>query len=129
MSLRAEAANLLLAFIRRFHADRVVYQSDFIKGWWQGWYGKTRVPNSVIYNGVDLSVYTPSGPGERPKDLIRIMVVEGSLVHGHEVGLSWAIDTGGEAQRDCSRCRSSWWSQRRSPKAKRNTGKLTAKCR
>ncbi len=91
VSLRAEAANLLLAFIRRFHADRVVYQSEFIQRWWEDWYGRTRVPNSVIYNGVDLSVYTPSGPGERPKDLIRIMVVEGSLVHGHEVGLSWAV--------------------------------------
>jgi glycosyltransferase involved in cell wall biosynthesis len=91
VSLRAEAANLLLAFIRRFHADRVVYQSEFIQRWWEGWYGRTRVPNSVIYNGVDLSVYTSSGPGERPKDLIRIMVVEGSLVHGHEVGLSWAV--------------------------------------
>ena len=48
-------------------------------------------PNRVIYNGVDLERYSPSGPGERPKDLIRIMVVEGSLVHGHEVGLSWAV--------------------------------------
>ena len=38
------------------------------------------------------SVYSPSGPGERPKDLVRIMVVEGSLVHGHEVGLSWAVE-------------------------------------
>jgi glycosyltransferase involved in cell wall biosynthesis len=91
VSLRAEAANLLLAYIRRFRADRVVYQSEFIQRWWEDWYGRTRVPNSVIYNGVDLSVYTPFGPGERPKDLIRIMVVEGSLVHGHEVGLSWAV--------------------------------------
>jgi glycosyltransferase involved in cell wall biosynthesis len=91
VSLRAEAANLLLAFIRRFHADRVVYQSEFIQRWWEGWYGQTRVPNRVIHNGVDLSVYTPSGPGEQPKDLIRIMVVEGSLVHGQEVGLSWAV--------------------------------------
>jgi hypothetical protein len=49
------------------------------------------VPQQVIHNGVDLSVYTPSGPGERPKDLVRIMVVEGSLTHGQEVGLSWAV--------------------------------------
>jgi glycosyltransferase involved in cell wall biosynthesis len=89
--VRAEAANLLLAFIRRFYADRVVYQSEFIKSWWEDWYGRTRVPNRVIYNAVDLELYSPSGPGERPKDSVRIMVVEGSLTQGHEIGLSWAV--------------------------------------
>jgi glycosyltransferase involved in cell wall biosynthesis len=91
VSLRAEAANLLLAYTRRFYADRVVYQSEFIKSWWEDWYGHTRVPNRVIYNGIDLERYSPSGPGERPKDRVRIMVVEGSLTHGQEVGLSWAV--------------------------------------
>jgi glycosyltransferase involved in cell wall biosynthesis len=66
--IRAETGNLLLAFIRRFYADRVVYQSEFIKSWWEDWYGRTRVPNRVIYNGVDLGRYSPSGPGERPTD-------------------------------------------------------------
>jgi glycosyltransferase involved in cell wall biosynthesis len=89
--LTSEMKNLLLAFIRRFYADRVVYQSEFIKGWWEDWYGRTRVPNRVIYNGVDLERYSPSGTGERPKDKVRIMLVEGSLTQGHEVGLSWAV--------------------------------------
>jgi glycosyltransferase involved in cell wall biosynthesis len=89
--IRAETANLLLAFIRRFYADRVVYQSEFIRGWWEDWYGRTRVPSRVIYNAVDLQCYSPSGSGERPQDLVRIMVVEGSLTHGQEVGLSWAV--------------------------------------
>lgn len=89
--IRAEAANLLLAFIRRFYADRVVYQSEFIRGWWEDWYGRTRAPNRVIRNAVDLGIYTPHGSGQRPADLIRIMVVEGSLTQGHEVGLPWAV--------------------------------------
>jgi glycosyltransferase involved in cell wall biosynthesis len=88
--LTSEMKNLLLAFIRRFYADRVVYQSEFIRRWWEAWYGRTRVPSQVIHNGVDLERYSPFGPGERPKDRIRIMVVEGSLTHGQEVGLSWA---------------------------------------
>jgi glycosyltransferase involved in cell wall biosynthesis len=90
--IRAEAGNLLLAYIRRFYADRVVYQSEFIRGWWEDWYGQTRVPKRVIYNAVDLGIYTPTGAGQRPADHIRIMVVEGSLTHGHEVGLSWAVE-------------------------------------
>jgi glycosyltransferase involved in cell wall biosynthesis len=89
--LTSEMKNLLLAFIRRFYADRVVYQSEFIRGWWEDWYGRTRVQCRVIYNGVDLARYSPSGPGERPMDMVRIMVVEGSLTQGHEVGLSWAV--------------------------------------
>jgi glycosyltransferase involved in cell wall biosynthesis len=89
--LTSEMKNLLLAFIRRFYADRVVYQSEFIRRWWEDWYGRTRVPNRVIYNGVDLKRYSPSGPGEQSKDRVRIMVVEGSLTHGQEVGLSWAV--------------------------------------
>jgi len=94
--LRAETGNLLLAFIRRFFADRVVYQSEFIRGWWEDWYGRTRVPNRVIYNGVDLERYSPSGSGELPHNLVRIMVVEGSLTHGQEVGLSWAVTLAGK---------------------------------
>jgi glycosyltransferase involved in cell wall biosynthesis len=90
--IRSETANLLLAFIRRSYADRVVYQSEFIRGWWEDWYGLTRVPKRVIHNAVDLGIYTPIGTGQRPGDIVRIMVVEGSLTHGQEVGLSWAVE-------------------------------------
>jgi len=90
--IRSEAANLLLTFIRRVYADRVVYQSEFIRGWWESWYGQSGVPKRVILNAVDLQRYSPVGPGGRPNDLIRIMVVEGSLTHGQEVGLYWAVE-------------------------------------
>jgi glycosyltransferase involved in cell wall biosynthesis len=89
---RSEMSNLLLAFIRRFYADRVIYQSEFIRGWWEGWYGQVRAPKRVILNAVDLERYSPVGAGHRPTDIIRIMVVEGSLTQGHEVGLSWAVE-------------------------------------
>jgi glycosyltransferase involved in cell wall biosynthesis len=45
----------------------------------------------VIYNGVDLKIFTPRGRGERPEDLWRILVVEGSLMGGYELGLETAI--------------------------------------
>ncbi|MCS7010390.1 MAG: glycosyltransferase family 4 protein [Anaerolineales bacterium] len=89
--LRSEVNNRLLAIIRRFLADRVVYQSHFVHDWWEDWYGATRIPWTVIYNAVDVSVYTPDGPQERPTDRFRMMLVEGSLTGGQDVGLENAL--------------------------------------
>ena len=58
-TLRAIYGNANLSFIRARLADHVIYQSQFIKGWWEDWYGLARVPSSVILNGVDLKrIYT-----------------------------------------------------------------------
>src|SRR5574340_935230 len=78
-SLRAEMANLLLAYTRRFLADHVVYQSNFTRDWWHDWYGNVASPYSVIHNGVDLQAYSPEGPETRPGDHIRLQIVEGHL--------------------------------------------------
>lgn len=89
--LRSEVNNRLLAFTRRFLADRVVYQSQFVHDWWEGWYGAGRLPWTVIHNAVDLSVYTPDGPHERPAAHCRMLLVEGSLAGGQDVGLGSAL--------------------------------------
>src|SRR5512135_3642298 len=61
--LRAEYGNLVLSLIRSRIATRVLYQSEFARGWWDSWYGKTRAPNSVVHNGVDLVEYHPPETG------------------------------------------------------------------
>src|SRR5690348_7996177 len=88
-SLRAEYGNFLLALIRRFVADRIIYQSEFSRGWWDGWYGQPGKSFSVVHNGVDLKVYSPGG--ERPGDRYRLLVVEGSMGGGYESGLENAL--------------------------------------
>lgn len=85
--LRAEVNNRIVAGIRRSLADRVVYQSQFVHDWWEDWYGMTRIPWTVIHNGVDLSVYTPEGVETRPEGRYRMLLVEGSLAGGQDVGL------------------------------------------
>lgn len=95
---RAESGNLLLALIRTFLADRVVYQSHFSRGWWERVYGPTRCPWQVIYNAVDLTQYTPYGPGERPSDRYRLLVVEGNLAGGYEIGLETTVALGERLQ-------------------------------
>ena len=93
--MRAEYGNRLLALLRARLVTRVVYQSEFARGWWRDWFGAERVPSSIIHNGVDLSIYTPAGVQERPSDRFRLLLVEGSLQGGYENGLETAIGLAG----------------------------------
>jgi glycosyltransferase involved in cell wall biosynthesis len=86
-TVRAIYGNANLAFIRRRLANHVIYQSRFIKRWWEDWYRPARVPDSVILNGVDLDRYTPHGLHERPNQVQRLLVVEGSLAGAQNAGL------------------------------------------
>lgn len=89
--LRSEYGNWLLSFIRSRLAGRIVYQSEFARRWWEQVYAPTAVPWRVIYNGVDLSAYSPVGPGQPPQDRWRILLVEGSLMGGYELGLEASV--------------------------------------
>ncbi len=90
--MRAELNNLLLRLIRQRFADRLVYQSQFARDWWEREHGPTVSPASVVHNAVPLDVFTPRGPGERPAGVYRLLMVEGNLAGGYEVGLEWAIE-------------------------------------
>jgi glycosyltransferase involved in cell wall biosynthesis len=90
-SLRAEYGNFILATIRSRLADHIVYQSEFARRWWERAHGPTKVSSSMIYNGVDLNAYTPDGPSSRPEDRYRLLLVEGSLGGGYEMGLETAV--------------------------------------
>ena len=90
--LRSERMNFQMAVIRRFFADAVVYQSGFTRDWWNTVYGSMRKPCSVIHNGVDLNTFHPQGEEDLPKDLIRLLVVEGSFKGGHERDLYNAVE-------------------------------------
>jgi glycosyltransferase involved in cell wall biosynthesis len=90
-TIRAIYGNANLSFIRRRLADHVVYQSNFIKNWWEDWYKPARVPSSVILNGTDLNQYTPHGLHERPSGHYRLLIVEGSMSGALNSGLYNAI--------------------------------------
>lgn len=85
--LRSEVNNAILAYIRRNLADRIVYQSNFARTWWQTVYRSVDAPSTVIYNGVDLNQFTSDGPHQRPDHLFRLLLVEGHLGGGNEMGL------------------------------------------
>ena len=89
--LRAEWGNWLLSTIRSRIASTVVYQSIFAQEWWERIYGETRAPDSVVYNGVDLEEFSPRGSESRPTDRVRILLVEGRLDGGYELGLDHAL--------------------------------------
>ena len=88
-SLRAEYGNFILSVIRRYLASRIVYQSEFSHWWWNKRFGQLKKPWSMVYNGVDLQIYSPGG--ERPAHVYRLLVVEGSLGGGYDSGLENAV--------------------------------------
>lgn len=75
--LLAEFRNLTMMLIRRYIADRVVYQSSFVEEWWNRSHGMARVPTYVIYNGADLQTFQPSGIRYESKSDVCIITVEG----------------------------------------------------
>jgi glycosyltransferase involved in cell wall biosynthesis len=88
--LRAEYGNLILSIIRSRLAHHIVYQSCFARSWWQRVRGPARVASSVVLNGVDLERYTPNSHHHRPDDRWRVLLVEGRLAGGYELGLETA---------------------------------------
>ena len=90
--IRAEYGNFVLSLIRSRIATHVIYQSAFSRTWWEDWYGMTRVPSSVIHNGVDLNLYIVGQDGGVPSfPPYKLLLVEGSLGGGYEMGLDNAI--------------------------------------
>lgn len=89
--LRAEYGNRLLAILRSSFVRQLVYQSEFVRGWWQERFGPEKVPSTIIHNGVDLAVFSPDGSPEGSPERYRLLLVEGSLQGGYEVGLESAL--------------------------------------
>lgn len=89
--LKAELNNQLIAFIRRFLADAIVYQSAFSYQWWDRVFGETTCPTQITHNGVDLEQYSPNGPEQPPQDHFRILLVEGHMSAGQTWGLETAV--------------------------------------
>jgi glycosyltransferase involved in cell wall biosynthesis len=96
--LRAEYGNFILSFIRRRIATKIIYQSEFSRNWWDDWYGKTSIPSTVIHNGIDLNTYSVGHDGILPSSPYRLLIVEGSLGGGYDMGLDNAIELAGTLQ-------------------------------
>jgi glycosyltransferase involved in cell wall biosynthesis len=76
--LLAEARNLMMRLVRRFLTDHIVYQSAFVKNWWERQYGPAKAPASIIYNGVDLERFSPEGPRHLSAADVCLISVEGT---------------------------------------------------
>ena len=92
--LRAEYGNWILNTIRTKYADRVIYQSEFARDWWQRVRGVYRVSNTVVYNATDLNLFSPEGSHTPPSAGVQLLLVEGNLRGGYEQGLVSAVRLG-----------------------------------
>lgn len=89
--IRSELNNRLLQMIRRYLSDAIIYQSGFVQKRWDSVFGSVKSGWQIIYNGVDLTVFSRLQEEERSQDHLRLLVVEGRLRGGHELGLENAI--------------------------------------
>jgi glycosyltransferase involved in cell wall biosynthesis len=89
--MRAEYGNFVLSLVRSRIATHILYQSEFSRRWWDDKYGKAPAPCSVVHNGVDLTEYRPDGQVVLSADRCRLLVVEGSLGGGYDMGLESAL--------------------------------------
>jgi glycosyltransferase involved in cell wall biosynthesis len=78
-ALRSEINNRILAIIRRYLTDYIIYQSEFSQTWWNKVFRETTQSSQVTYNGVDLEKFSPIGPESPPHDHFRVLLVEGHL--------------------------------------------------
>lgn len=71
-----ETRNLLFQIIRSFIATHIIYQSTFVRDWWnkKGW--RTTAGYTVIHNGVDIEKFKPRRSKANP---ISLLAVEGNL--------------------------------------------------
>ncbi len=99
--LKAQMSNVLLSYTRFSVANTVVYQSRFVQDWWQREHGDG-TPGVVIYNGVDLNHFTPQGAEQPPVDRIRILMVEGNLGGGYELGLEHGVALANQLSQEIS---------------------------
>jgi glycosyltransferase involved in cell wall biosynthesis len=85
--LRAELLNLQLRLIRSRLTDGIIYQSEFVRGWWERWFGPAASPARVIHNGVPLDDY----PARKANHDGTLLVVEGNLQYNDPArGMLWA---------------------------------------
>lgn len=90
--LRAEANNAMLRRVRNSVADSVIYQSRFVQEWWHKQQGASDAAEHIIHNGVDLELFSPKSTKPATSSTLRILMVEGNIGGGYELGLGTAID-------------------------------------
>lgn len=68
--LKAEYRNFTCKLIHAFLTDHVVYQSQFVKEWWDraGW--KKHNQFTIIHNGVDLEIFSPDPTVAMEKSIV-----------------------------------------------------------
>lgn len=90
--LHSEAANLSIAFYRRFICSKIIYQSPFCEQRWNRIYGVVNKPTRVIFNGTDLNRFHPAESSPDFSDRIDIVLAEGSFRYGMDFGLDAAAE-------------------------------------
>ena len=91
-SIHSEAANLAIAYFRRFVCTGIIYQSNFCEERWNRVYGKLSKPSTVIFNGTDIQRFSPGESAPTFSEQIDFVLAEGSFRFGMDFGLDAAAE-------------------------------------
>ena len=74
--LLSEINNLLYKVIHNRLADLIIYQSVFVKEWWDRKGNRKKGGHRIIYNGTDIHTFKPDrGSGKK----VRVVCIEGTI--------------------------------------------------
>ncbi len=88
--MHSEIDNHSIAFVRKWIASGIIYQSPFCEERWNKKFGVLKKPATIIYNGVNLNDFQPATTTIDSR-MIQIVMVEGNLEHGSEYGIEIAV--------------------------------------
>lgn len=100
--LKSELREFLVRFVRRFIAQTLVYQTNFISNWWNEKYGPTNKNAFIVRNAVDLNEFNYNS---NSKNDFEIVCVEGSIrgepaYYILESIKSWRVNVYGDADKN-----------------------------
>lgn len=90
--VHSEAANLAIAYYRRFVCNKIIYQSPFCEKRWNQVYGQINKPSQVIFNGTDTELFCPGENFPDFTERIDFLLAEGSFRYGMDFGLDTAAE-------------------------------------
>lgn len=100
--IRSEIRELNVRLIRKYFADSIVYQTNFICNWWGDNYGLLNKKSYIINNAVDLNEFCPDSLKSKKSASNEIICVEGTVrgepaYHILSAIKSWLVNVYGNA--------------------------------
>jgi len=77
--IKAQIQNFIISFIRKFLANKIIYQSKYSKKIWEKRFGKVLKPNTIIYNSSSSEFFKNYNNKLIKNKKFKIIIIEGNI--------------------------------------------------